>query len=87
MQNISCTREQAKQELLEEIRLMNKPLDEVFMVAPQVGKCSWTVGEVIEAIENDAPLEGCDGDRCQMIDMHIRYANYRAKKRRINLED
>ena len=77
---MKLTRKQAQKELLEEIKAMNKPLDDVFMRAPQVGKSSWTFREVIESVENDTPLEGCQGNGSSLIDMHIKYQEYREQR-------
>ena len=75
-------RKQAQQEVLAEIKRLNQPLDEVFMMAPCVGKSSWTVREVIESVENDTPLEGCQGNGSSLIDMHIKYDEYRKKRKK-----
>lgn len=79
---MKLTREQAQKELLKEIKAMNKSLDDVFMIAPQVGKSSWTVREVIESVETDTPLEGCQGNGSSLIDMHIKYDEYRKKRKK-----
>ena len=77
------TRKQAQQEVLAEIKRLNQPLDDIFMIAPQVGKSSWTVREVIKSVETDTPLEGCQGNGSSLIDMHIKYAEYREKRKNI----
>lgn len=79
------SRKQAQQELLDELNKEKekKSLDSIFMVAPCVGKNSWTLREVIKSVETDTPLEGCQGNGSNLIDMHIKYDEYRKKRKNI----
>ena len=60
------TRKQAQEISLksieEEMRRENKTLDDICMMSPRRGKCSWTFREYKEAIMEDKPLAGLENE-------------------------
>ena len=60
------TREEAKTLTLkwleEGMKRNSKSMDDIFVIAPHVGKDSWTYAEYKDAVENDKPLCGLEGE-------------------------
>lgn len=76
------TREQAKEVALKstknDMERLGKTLDDVCIISPRIGKDNWTFREVIDAIEKDTDLEGCEDSN--PIDMFLSYEEYRLER-------
>lgn len=60
------TREEAKSLTLkwfeDDMRKNNRSMDDIFVMSPRRGKCSWTYAEYKDAVVNDKPLCGLEGE-------------------------
>ena len=79
------TRKQAQDFCLksieDEMKRENKTLDDICMMSPRRGKCSWTFREYKEATMEDKPLAGLENETTETpIDDILHYEEYLNKR-------